>query len=76
MISNKESQLKKQRPYKKWTELEIKLIYEKYGKIPNKELAVLLDRAPDSIQLKASTLGLTSKKISRKWTEEENQLLH
>jgi len=50
--------LRSGRLIRKWSEREIEVLKEYYGKIPTRDLARVLRRSVDAIQCKASALGL------------------
>jgi hypothetical protein len=54
---------------RKWTEKEVSVLRELYGKVPTKEIAKKLGRTARQVQDKANDLGLTS------WTEEQLKVL-
>jgi predicted transcriptional regulator len=54
---------------RKWTEKEVSVLRELYGKVPTKEIAKKLDRTARQVQDKANDLGLAS------WTEEQLKVL-
>jgi hypothetical protein len=54
---------------RKWTEEEVSVVRELYGKVPTKEIAKKLGRTVRQVQDKAKDLGLTA------WTEEQLKVL-
>jgi len=54
---------------RKWTEKEVSVLRELYGRVPTKEIAKKLGRTARQVQDKANDLGLTT------WTEEQLEVL-
>jgi len=62
---------------KKWTEEEVNILRENYGKMSNRELGNILKRTTCAVQSRAVNMGISIKKetIPDKWSEEEIQIL-
>ncbi len=59
-----------------WTNKEVEQLIKVYGKMPNREIAEMMNRTTNSIRRKAIRLGITDKApVSKKWTEEETKTL-
>lgn len=50
------------KPFKRWSQSEIKILRDLYGQIPILEIANILDRAPTAVKTKASQLNIQKKR--------------
>jgi type I site-specific restriction endonuclease len=60
----------------RWSDKDVSIMREKYGKVSIKEISLLINKTPGAIQRKANELELTnSKKAGVPWNEEEIKTL-
>ena len=60
----------------RWSDKDVSIMNEKYGKVSNKELSQLLNKTSGAIQRKANELGLINSKMAGvPWSEKEIETL-